>query len=271
MLEFLQATTLLTHQGFERGLNWVKHLIFSTHNDSLLQCFKDKDYVGNDATFQLQLLHLVARKSYIGLVEYIMAAHAARTVSDVEHLLAMDPRCDYRGHTATTRAFNDDAYLVRKLFHGRDPGEAIWAHFVGDAKLRPRAQAYNRLKRLKIYADLVHKLNPGKRRRADLDSSAVMDVIHNAEPNSSPMATRTLALMCRLTSEQIRNHHNTIVRAVAVTDCPAVLDIALNKFKAAHGSRRCEVELMKFFLLGPIMYDGGAMPDETLRAICKWG
>ena len=114
MLTFLSPRRLSDARGLQYGIDYICHVIRSSHDDPILKLLEPN---AHDTYYQLQILHLVARKPYRALLEYVMAAFAAQYVSNPEHLLAIDTRRDYRGDTLTSREFNSDAYEMRCLFH----------------------------------------------------------------------------------------------------------------------------------------------------------
>jgi len=286
MLNFLSPRLLLTDSGFQVGFHYIKHVIFSTHRDPLLSVIADDTYMGTDPCHHLTLLHLVARSAYRPLLEYVMAACAARLVSNSEHLLAIDPSVDYRGDSWTSRAFNDDAYEVRRLFHGRRIKASLFRMFVVEpkgviftkedvAKLKTmkggvRAFAYECAKRQHRHSLILKKaveaLKPRKHKKPKkvLDVEEAIALCSGAESWTEESAA-ICHLLEKLDQKLVRNNLRAIGRAVGVPQSWRVLAVALEKWPDR------KEELLRCFLMGELLEVPGTRPVEELRAIWKWG
>jgi len=277
----MDAKMMLSDHGFQIAFQRIKDLILQTHSDPLLECFKDEAYMGSDPYFHLQMLHLAAEPQYLPQLEEVMAAHAARFVSKPRHLLAMDTSVDYRGHTSTPREFNEDAYEVSKLFHWKQVPFELFAKFVGAPAGSTRESEYERLRRRKVYAEVRARLSQiapqsKKRSRAAAaeakklpgDIVAVLEAVEEPEDDA---ADAVISLLNNTHDSKIARYFNSVVWAVAVAQKCKVLATALRRFEQVYRNRSKELEVLRAWLVGPDMDDGGARPDETLRAISRWG
>jgi len=275
----MDPKSLLTDNGFERAFHHIKHMILRTHSDPLLECFKDDVYMGSDPYFHLQMLHLVADLSCMDKLEDVMAAHAARFVSNPRHLLAMDTSVDYRGNTSTPREFNEDAYEVSKLFHWKKIPFDVFAKFVGAPAHATRETEYERLKRHKVYSDMRAKLahigQPPKKRSRGAEAKKLpkdmVAALRAVEEPEDSTAEAVINLLEQTSDAKLVRNFHSVLWAVAVAQNCKVLAAALARFEAIHGNKSKELQLLRAWLVGPDMDDGRVTPDETLRVIYKWG
>lgn len=277
MLSFLAPNVLMTKSGFSNGFNYIRSVIMMTHQDPLLLCFRDAAYMGKEAYFHLQILHLVARPAYVPLLEYVMAAYAVAIVSKPRYLLAMDMERDYRGETVTPRDFNEDAYEVAKLFHRRPVPVDLFAIFVRPGATVSREREYMNLKRKKLHSDIRKMLDAkepvSKKARKPLKPrNTKVDAPLRQLLREAPEETDDLVqALFRIRNGAIRRNQGKVVRAVAIAQSFRLLAAALDKFQEATGTNSMDYPLMRAFLSGQYSDDGGSRPAEALNAIAQWG
>lgn len=285
MLSFLCPRQLLTPSGFEMGFNYIRFVIRSTHSDPFIKLLDKKNYLGPDPYFHLQLLHLVARKPYRPLLEYIMAACSARFVSNPEHLLAIDTTRDYRGDTVTSMEFNNDAYEVKCLFHGCRTTERLFVPFVmhaknvvfskakalkiGAMKEGGKKYAYECIKRHRLHSLIIKKANdfimsskPKKSQNFVQEAPRLKSAIQAAAAVEN--LTEESSAVLHLLDKMRAAHKSTVLRAVGVTQNWKVLAKAVEKF-SDHKN-----EVLKSFLIGKDMGVYGVDPAEEMRMIWRW-
>lgn len=291
MLTFLSPRRLSDARGLQYGIDYIRYVIQISHEDPFMKLLDPKE----DLYHQLQILHLVARKPFRALLEYVMAAFAAQFVSNPEHLLAIDTRRDYRGDTLTPREFNSDAYEMRCLFHKRRVHTSLFVPFViqkgkimSEAELTKirgmrkgvRRYAYDLIKRHHLRRAITQRAvatSPSKPKKSTAENDRRhMEVLRSHTQHSfqevldaaasleclAGDATTVLHLLQKLPQKHFLRFKATILRAVGVTQSWRVLLAAMNKYTGD--------DVLHAFLIGEDM-GNGRNPVDELRALYMWG
>jgi len=96
-------------EGLAVAIEYLSYWIGKTNPSDPLLRHGDKD-IG----YKLQMLHLVCRDEWMGILEYVMAAFAFRSVSYPESIMLL--YCDTKVGNIPW-CIREDMYFVRKLFH----------------------------------------------------------------------------------------------------------------------------------------------------------
>lgn len=138
MLNFLLPVNVTDTKGFARALVALDFLLRSNFDDShfvsvnqiyasTFDFYDSKTYIefyDSDLNFYLQQMHLLVmlKRDYISSICFtlktVLYAHCVRSVSNAEHLLALDNESYETLGLWTTENFKKDAYFLKLLFHG---------------------------------------------------------------------------------------------------------------------------------------------------------
>jgi hypothetical protein len=260
MLDWIHPAHIVDPYNFDNAFQLIKKAIISTHQHPLVECFKDSTYVGTEYLFALQLLHLIAEPTYLPFLCYVMAAYLATQVSNKEHLLVLNPSCDWSGRTDLPQPLISQNQHARELFHNTDVPPRILMQFyfskqhvleyINSKTLKKVTKDFY-LQRYKHIQDVVMKLiihHHVENRFRDYVQHQKLNL--GKRKIKENIASSASNLMMRIEKKNLKRHWITILRAVADFQNIEVLQVFLAKAKEYWPQKNTEIQIFRHYMTG---------------------